>query len=69
MHFGARWLTETFCCSSVDSSSQHCFSPLYKEVCMCHLVLGLYLEELDQELGSIQELEESLRAINQLKLQ
>lgn len=37
---------------------------------MCHLVLGLDPEALDPELDSFQGLlEESLRAINQLKLQ
>lgn len=37
---------------------------------MCHKVLGLDQEALDQELDTIQGLlEESLRAINQLKLQ
>lgn len=39
-------------------------------MCTYHLVLGLDLEALDQELDSFQGLlEESLRAINQLKRQ
>lgn len=68
----ARWQADPrCCCSSVDSPSQRSYSPLCKEVCMYHLMLGADREqELDQELDFFQApLEVSPQAINLLKFQ